>query len=187
MDALQIGGQYQAAFTKHWRKFFMWGVVLVILGVVAISATTMSTLISMIFLGSLLLIGGVVLIIDAFTFWWSKWSGFFLVLILGVLYFAVGMMLIKNPMLASVSLTLFLGVFYLFAGIFRIIYSLFTRIPSWGWGFFSGFISLLLGALILSNWPQSGMFIIGLFIGIDLLVMGWSYIMTSLAARSLLK
>jgi uncharacterized membrane protein HdeD (DUF308 family) len=179
--------QYQNAFSANWGTFFLWGLLLVVLGILAISAATMSTMISIIFLGSLLLMGGVVVVIDAFTFWWKKWSGFFLILLLGVLYIIVGGMLIKSPLVASISLTLFLGIFYLIIGIFRVIYSFSLRVPSWGWGFFSGVISAILGLLILSSWPQSGLYIIGLFVGIDLLFVGWSYIMTSLAARALAK
>jgi uncharacterized membrane protein HdeD (DUF308 family) len=187
MDSLSFAKQYQSAFIQHWLKFFIWGIALVLLGVVAISATTMTTIISIVFLGSLLLVSGVVLIIDAFTFWWNKWQGFFLVSFSGLLYLLLGILLVTNPLLASLSLTFCLGIFYLIIGISRVIYSVFAGVPSWGWGLLSGLVSLLLGILILANWPQSGLFIIGLFVGIDLLFVGWSYIMTSLAARSLAK
>ncbi len=175
----------QSSYSKHWLKFLLWGIALVILGIIAIGATTMTTIISIVFLGTLLLIGGVILVIDAFVFWWKRWSRFLLALVLGILYAIVGVMLINNPVLASLSLTLVLGVFYLVIGVFRIIYSLFARFPKWGWGALSGLVASILGFLILSNWPQSGLFFIGLFVGIDLLFVGWSYIMTSMAARAL--
>ena len=173
-----------ALLPRSSLKFFIWGLVLVLLGIIAIGTSTMTTLISILFLGTLLLVGGIVLIVDAFSFWWSRWHGFFLVLLSGILYTALGIILIQNPMLASVTLTLMLGIFYLIIGVIRVIYSLFSKTPNWGWGLFSGLIAFILGVLILSNWPQSGLFIIGLFIGIDLLLAGWSYIMTSLASRS---
>ena len=185
MDSSAFLKQYQSAFTQHWLKFFIWGIALVILGVIAISAATMTTFLSVVFLGALLFLSGLVVMIDAFSFWWRKWQGFFLILLSGLLYFILGIMLMSNPLLASVSLTLFLGIFYLVIGTFRVINSLFTKLPNWGWGLFSGLISFILGILILSNWPQSCLFIICLFVGIDLLFIGWSYIMTSLAARSL--
>jgi uncharacterized membrane protein HdeD (DUF308 family) len=176
---------YRADLSNHWLKFFIWGMVLVILGIIAISATTMTTLISVIFLGSLLVVAGMVMVIDAFSFWWNKWSGFFFVLISGLIYLLFGMMLINNPIFATESLTLFIGIFYLVVGVFRAISVLFSRVPNWGWGFFSAVIAILLGVLILSSWPQSGLFIIGLFVGIDLFFAGLFYMMTSLAARSL--
>lgn len=186
MNAFQpLDKMYLKAYSKNWGWFFLWGIALFILGMTAIGATTFTTLFSVIFLGSLLLLGGVIIIIDAFSFWWHKWSGFFLHLIIGIFYCAIGVMLIQSPAIASISITLLLGIFYLAVGIFRLIYSLSLRTPMWGWGFFNGLISLLLGILILASWPASGLFIIGLFVGIDLLFCGLSYIMTAFAARSL--
>jgi uncharacterized membrane protein HdeD (DUF308 family) len=53
-----------------------------------------------------------------------------------------------------------------------------------GWRLASSIITLLLGVLILLEWPASGLFIIGLFIGIDLIFTGWVYIVSALSARS---
>lgn len=180
--------QYLITFSKNWGKFLALGIALVILGAIAISAATMTTVISIIFLGLLLVIAGVViLVLDIFTFWWSKWSGFLIALLFGILYLVVGSMLIGSPITASISITLFLGIFYLVVGVFRTIYYLFAHIPGWRWGITSGIIAAILGILILSSWPSSGLYIIGLFIGIDLLFTGWAYIMAALAARSLAK
>lgn len=174
-----------SAFRDNTGRFLLWGVALVILGMIAISLTTMTTVVSVIFLGTLILIGGIVILIDAFSFWWKQWSPFFLLLLLGISYLFVGFMLVESPILASVSITLFLGIFYIIVGVFRIIYALSVRTPSWGWDLLGGILSLVLGVLILASWPQSGLYIIGLFIGIDLLFSGWTYIMAALAARSL--
>ena len=184
MNSSSFINQYRAAFEKHWLGFLIWGIVLLALGFIAISAATFTTVLSVIFIGTLLFVGGIVMVIDAFTFWWKKGRGFFLVLISGLIYFLIGCIFIMNPIFASESLTLLLGVFYLVIGLFRLGFCAFARIPSWGWSLFSGLISLLLGLLILSNWPESSLFIIGLFVGIDLVFIGWTYIMTSLAARA---
>lgn len=174
------------AFGKNWGWFLLWGILLLILGIFAISATTLTTLISVIFLGFVILISGIIVIIDSFSFWWRKGSGFFFHLLMGILYFIVGVMLVKSPLVGSLSITLLLGVLYTVMGIFRLIASMSLRSPRWGWGFLNGIISLLLGILILSSWPQSSLFIIGLFVGIDLIFTGWAYIMASVAARSLM-
>jgi len=183
MNAFQQ--MYLQAYSKNWGWFLIWGIALLILGIIAIGATTLTTLFSIIFLGSLIFLGGVFIIIDAFSFWWHKWSGFLLHLIIGLLYCGIGVMLIQRPAVASISITLLLGIFYIAVGIFRLIYSLSLKTPRWGWGFFNGVIELLLGIFILASWPASGLFIIGLFVGIDLIFCGMSYIMTALAARSL--
>lgn len=176
-----------SAFSDNWPRFLVWGVLLVILGMIAITAATFTTLVSIVLLGVLILVSGIVMIIDTFTFWWGKWSGFFLHVLAGILCFIVGAMLIKSPILASVPITLFLGIFYFALGIFRIMYALSLKIPKWGWSFFSGIISLLLGALIIASWPASSLYIIGLFIGIDLIFAGWAYIMLSLSGKTLAK
>lgn len=170
---------------SYWGWFLAWGIILVILGFAAISAATLTTLISVIFLGFIITIGGVVILVDTFAFWWRRWKGFFLHLLLGLLYLFVGIMLINNPVVATAVLTLTLGILYIFAGIFRITEALTVRFYRWGLTFFSGLVSLLLGILIVSSWPSSSLFIIGLFVGIDLLIAGWVYIMASLTAKKL--
>ncbi|CAN5467437.1 HdeD family acid-resistance protein [soil metagenome] len=187
MDLSQFKNQYLEVMAKNWLWFFALGIVLSILGVIAISMAALTTLFSVLFLGFLLGVGGVVIIIDAFKYWQHRKNSFFISVLLGILYIAVAMTLIQSPVFASVSLTLFLGIFYVVIGLFRIISALFMRISGWGWNLFNAIISLLLGILILSNWPQSSLFIIGLFVGIDLLITGWVYIMASLAAQSLEK
>jgi uncharacterized membrane protein HdeD (DUF308 family) len=172
-------------YSKNWTWFLLCGLALVILGAVAIAFDTFTTLISVIFLAILILCSGIVIIVDSFASWWGRWRGFFIHLLMGILYAAAGVILLRNPVLASVSLTLLLAIMYIFIGIFRIIYSLSMRVPQWGWSFFSGILALLLGILILAKWPESSLFIIGLFVGIDLMITGWVYIMAAFAAREL--
>lgn len=176
-----------SVFSKHSGWFLLWGILVTLLGLAAISAAFTATMISVIFLGILILIAGSIIIFDSFTFWWGKWSGFFWHLLMGVLYFAVGFLMIDNPILGSVSITFLLGVFYLIVGLFRIIFAASSRLPHWGWGFFNGLISLLLGVLILASWPGSSLFIIGIFVGIDLVFCGIAYIMAAMTAKAMSK
>jgi len=171
------------AFANNWKWFLIWGLILIALGIIAISAVSMTTILSVVFFGFLLFISGVVIIFDTFTFWFRKWSGFFLHLGIGVLYLLVGCMLIKNPITASISITLLLGIFYLIIGLLRIFYSSSLRAPQWGWSLISGILAFILGVLILASWPTSGLYIIGLFIGIDLFFVGLAYVMAALAVK----
>ncbi len=175
------------AFNKNWGWFLAWGIILLVLGALAISYSMFTTIISVIFLGIILTASSVIIIIDAFQFWWRKWGGFFIHLVTGILYFVLGVMLMKLPMLGSISLTLLIAIFYILLGIFRITYSLSFQLPKQRWRLFNGILALILGILILAEWPLSGQFIIGLFIGIDLLVCGWVYIMAALSARTKLR
>jgi uncharacterized membrane protein HdeD (DUF308 family) len=102
---------------------------------------------------------------------------------MGILYVVMGAMLIYSPILGSISLTLLLGIFYLMIGMFRLGYSWSMKSPRWGWNLFNGILCLLIGVLILASWPGSSLFIIGLFVGIDLVFAGWAYVMAALAAR----
>lgn len=187
MISSEIKSRYLAAFANNWCWFLLWGILLLVLGIIAISYTTATTILSVIFLGVLLLLGGIILIVDSFSFWWGKWGGFFWHLIMGILYVIVGILFVKNPLWASVSLTLMLAILFIIVGLFRIIYSSSIRLPRWGWTLFNGIITFILGILIYAQWPVSGLYIIGLFVGIDLIFAGWAYIMISLGARSLMK
>ncbi|VVC75765.1 hypothetical protein AQUSIP_10590 [Aquicella siphonis] len=180
----RITDQYLLAFGKNWVWFLLWGIAIAVLGLFAISATALTTLITVITLGLLLVLGGVVVIFDAFTFWRGKGSGFYLHVLMGILYLLAGSILIKNPLAGSVSITLLLGIAYIILGLFRVIYSLSMQMLRWGWSLFNGIITLLLGILIMANWPASSLFIIGLFVGIDLVFCGWAYIMVAIAARN---
>ncbi len=92
---------------------------------------------------------------------------------------------VLSPIFAAMTLTILLACFFIVIGFYRIIYSAFFQLPSWGWSFFSGIVSLILGILILAQMPFSGLYIIGLFVGIELFFCGWSYVMLALAAKNL--
>lgn len=179
----RLSNQDMSLFGRHWGWFFLWGVLLAALGIFAIGASVLTTIITVIILGCLLLISGVIVILDAFSFWRGKGGSFFLHFLMGILYLIAGGILIKNPLEGSLSLTLLLGMFYLILGAFRISYHMTMQMVSWGWGLFNGVITLLIGLLILANWPASSLFIIGLFVGIDLFFCGLAYIMAALGAR----
>lgn len=167
---------------RNWGWFLALGVLLIILGLGVISSSYYATMFSVVLLGVFLLAAGVVQIIQAFLA--PKWSGFFLTLFLGILYLITGFVCVAKPGLAAVSLTLWIAAFCFIVGLFRMISSLILRNDQWGWVFFNGLITFLLGVMIYSNWPWSGLWVIGLFIGIDLVLSGWAWIWTAIAAKS---
>lgn len=182
----RLGPEHLPDFGKHWSRYFILGLALVVLGIFAIMQATFATLVSIVVLGFLIFFAGAVILVDTMGFWWDRWGGFFLHLIIALLYLAVGITLIMNPVEGSISLTLLLGIFYLVVGLVRIFFSASLRSPRWGWSLINGIITFILGVLILSSWPASSLFIIGLFIGIDMVFSGWAYIMASLAGRRFL-
>lgn len=170
-------------YRRNWVQIFILGLLLIVLGAVAISVSTLTTLLTTVFLGFIIFFSGVVLLFDSIAFWWKKWSGFFTHLLFAILYIGVGFMLVRNPEQGAITLTGLLGIFYVVVGIFRIgFYSAFQG-PRWGWGWLNGILTLLIGVVIFTSWPISGLFIIGLFVGIDLIFAGWSYISVALASK----
>jgi uncharacterized membrane protein HdeD (DUF308 family) len=156
---------------------------MVIIGTLALGCSMTTTLFSMIFLGWLMIFAGIVEALHAF--WKKEWGGLFLNLLVGVLYVVVGFMVLANPEASAVTLTLVMAIFFILDGIFRIITAVTMHFPQWGWMLFNGIITLILGIMIWQRWPVSGTWVIGLFIGIDLIISGWSWIMLSFAARQL--
>lgn len=170
-------------FRRNANWFLALGIILIILGIIALGRSIFVTLASMVFLGWILIIGGVVEAGQAF--WQRQWGGFFLHLLGGVLYAIVGFMIVANPQTGAMALTLLIALFFLIAGSFRIIGSLTMRFPEWRWVLLNGIVTFLLGLLIWKQWPSSALWVIGLFIGIDLILTGWSWVMLSLTAKRL--
>jgi len=168
---------------RSWGWFLALGSVLVVLGLIALSWSVLATIASVAIFGWLLLIGGILSVVHAFLR--RRWGGFFLELFAGILYAIVGLMMLANPLEAGVALTLLIAMFLMIGGIFRIVTALMVRFHHWIWVLLNGVISLLLGVMIWREWPASGLLVIGLFIGIDLIFYGWSLIMLGLTARSI--
>jgi len=166
-----------------WGWILALGIIMAVLGILALGAVVFTTLASVIFLGVLLMIGGVVQVFHAHRA--RKWSGFFLYILSGILYLIVGMMVAANPAAGALTLTLLLGAIFMVGGLFRIIASAILRFENWGWTMLSGIITLILGILIWQQWPAASLWVIGLFIGIDLIVYGWAWIILALTVHGL--
>jgi len=180
-QAIQLTGSDE--LRRHWGWYLALGIVLIVLGTIAIGSTFVMTIASVFFFGWLLIIGGVMEVIHAF--WHKRWAGFFLDLLTGILYVVAGWMMVTNPAESALLLTLIIAMFLVFEGVFRIVAALAARYPHWGWVMFNGIISLILGIMIWRQWPYSGLWVIGLFVGIEMLLNGWSLVMLSLTGRRL--
>ncbi len=164
-----------------WWVFAVLGIVLILLGVWAIGAPQVVTLATMTLFGILLLVGGVIELVSAF--WTGKWSGFSLQILGGVLRVVVGLILVERPGLTAAAFTLMLAVFLMVGGLFRIAIALSERFPLWGWTILNGAVTLLLGVLIWQDLPEVGLWVIGMFIGIDLVFAGVLWLMVGLTIR----
>lgn len=181
-DSRRLVASKQESLREIWAFLAGMGIALMILGGVAIGSSLIATLATVLVFGILLLLGGLFQLVTAF--WGRGWRGFFLHLLAGVLYLIVGVFLIDNPAETAIALTLLVAAGLLVGGISRTVLSLVERFEGWGWALLNGVVSLVLGAAIWRQWPLSGLWIIGLFVGIEMLFSGLSWVMLGLAVRS---
>lgn len=175
----------EGRFHKNWSSFLILGIILVLLGILAIIGANFATLTSIIFFGVLLAIGGILQIV--YAFWGREGQGFASTLLAGLFYTIVGFVFITHPTASAIAITLLLAAFYSVSGIFKIIVSLTKPVIQWEWLLFSGIVSFALGMFIWAEWPTIGLWLIGLFIGIDLIFVGWFWIMLGIVAKKLSK
>ena len=165
----------------HWVWFLVLGLAMVALGTVAIASAFTATVAFTWLFGFLLLAGGIAVIVN--SFWAARWSGTLLHLLIGVLYAVVGLMIIDHPASSAIQLTLIIAIFLIVAGIFRVVFALSEHFAGRGWVLLNGAVSLLLGLLVYRQMPEAGFWVIGLFVGIELIFNGWAWIMLSICAR----
>lgn len=164
-----------------WLLFFMSGIALMILGVVSLSFSLTTTLATMMFFGLLLSAGAIFQIGSAL--WARQWRGFALHLLLGVVYLIVGIILLDQSPYFANGVTLLVAASLMVTGIFRITLAITSRVDHWTWVVLSGTVSLMLGVCIWRQWPISGMWVIGLFMGIEMANCGWDWVWLGLSAR----
>jgi uncharacterized membrane protein HdeD (DUF308 family) len=170
-------------FDRKWGWYFALGVFLVVLGAIATGMSVATTLLSVVVLGWVLLFAGASMVVLSFLT--GKWSGFLLTLAAGALSIIAGLTLLGSPVAGAVAVTLIVGMILMVAGIYRSIASIVMQFPNWGWSLFSGVVSFALGALLLRNWQSTALWFLGLYIGLDLIFHGFSWIMFSLRVHSL--
>jgi uncharacterized membrane protein HdeD (DUF308 family) len=170
-----------AEIRKNWGGFLALGLLLIILGSLGIVYSIFTTFFSVFLLGALLVASGIIEIIQ--SFWARHWSGVFFSILLGILYLVTGGLCFARPVASAVALTLLIAAFCFIGGLFKMINALILRFSHWGWVFFNGLVTFILGMLIVADWPVSGLWVIGLFVGIDILLLGWTWVVLALAAR----
>jgi uncharacterized membrane protein HdeD (DUF308 family) len=167
---------------NNWGWLLAFGILSIVLGTIGLGMTFGLTLVSVLFFGVLLIVGGVFQVFDAFKC--KGWKSTLWHVLIALLYIAAGLLMVYDPLLASVTLTLALGWILIAVGIMRGIMAFQVRpAKGWYWPLLSGIISVVLGAMILAKWPATGFWVIGLFVAIELIFHGWAYVFVALAAR----
>ncbi len=166
-----------------WPVSLVAGIILILFGIIAIASAEFTTLVAVAMLGWVFLFAGVTQIFHAFFN--KAHEGIFLLLFFGLIEMAVGLLILVHPPSAAVSLTLLIGIFLIAEGAFRMGVALETRTHNWGWLVLSGLISLLLGVLISLGWPSTAEWVIGMFVGINFVTVGWWLVLFALGVKDL--
>ena len=184
MDGITgLTSQLSLEMAQHWGWFLALGIALALLGILAIIRSFAATVASMLFFGWLLIFGGIIEFVDAFLV--GHWAGVFLHLLAAIFLILTGILFVARPLLSAEVVTLVMAFFFLAGGLFQIVSSLWFHVQGWGWQLFDGLISMLLGGLLLAQWPVSGLWVIGFFVGIHLLMVGIGWVSLSLTLRKI--
>jgi len=172
----------------HWRLFLFEGIVLIILGILAIAAPVIATLAVDIYIGWLFLLAGIAGLYAVFSM--PNIASFLLSLIPAALSLVIGGLLIWKPAEGALSLTALMIVFFTVEGIFQIVTSIAYRNyieDSWGWILLSGIADLVLAGIIIYGWPVTASWALGVLAGVNLITSGFAIAMAAFAGRSLAK
>ena len=176
-----------AHLKKQWWWLMLLGILLVVCGTIAIAYPPVTSVGAVMVLGVLLIISGAATIVS--SLWTGRWSAFLLEVLVGILYVIAGMAIMDAPVASTIMLTLFIAAFFIVVGTFRIVSCMVLKFPQWGWGVLNGVITLLLGGIIYKRFTEYplkvALVVIGLLVGIELLLNGWTWIMLALSLRRL--
>ncbi len=180
VQTLQV--QIPHEIVHFWGWFLVLGIALLLLGAAAVARSVAATVATMLFFGWLLVMASAVEIAQAVLV--GHWAGFFYHLLAAILFGIAGLMLVTRPLISAEALTILIAMLFLIGGIFQLVTSVAVALPGWGWQAADGIITFVLGVLVLARWPASGLWVIGLFVGIDLIFYGCAWIALALSLRA---
>jgi uncharacterized membrane protein HdeD (DUF308 family) len=178
--------QPSAALVANWGWVLALGVGLMLLGGLAIWRARAATMVYMTFLGTVLLVAALALF--TFTFYLAgNWSGFFLHLLWAILLGVAGLVLVTRPATSAEAVTLFLSFYLIVTGLLGIAFAMGSHLQGEGLYVLEGVLSAVLGGMLLAGWPVTGVYAIGLFVGIALFIRGATLIAVALSLAALVR
>ncbi|MDS7596418.1 HdeD family acid-resistance protein [Agrobacterium tumefaciens] len=167
---------------EKWGWFLALGLVLLTFGVIALGNLLVATIASVFYVGVMMLMGGILHLLHAFQV--KGWENILFWTLSGLLYAIAGVIAFQNPDLTAAVLTLVMAVSLVIAGAFRIYVGLKLKpAKGWGWVASAGFVTALAGLVIAAGWPVNSLWVLGLFLAIDLIMQGCALIALSFAIR----
>jgi uncharacterized membrane protein HdeD (DUF308 family) len=170
---------------EHFGWLIYLGLFNILLGVLAITFSNLATLAAVMYLGWLFILSGAATIYFAFQL--HKIGGHWSLLFFGILAIVCGALLLIDPMNNGMVLTLFIMIFILTSGLMSLLSCFFDPHPHRGWVFFGGVISIICAWVIYTQWPVSGTWVPGTFLGVYLIVHGSTQVQIGLGGRHILK
>ena len=176
-------GEGVRVLRAKWGWIVALGIIFMIAGVIALGSVMMATLSAIYVIGIMMIMSGVTEIITAFNV--KDWGRFALWMLLGLLYVAAGIICFFRPFEAAAIVTLMLGIALIIGGVVRgfLAWSVREAGKPWGWVAVSALITLLLGVIIVAKWPYSSAYTLGIFLAVDLLFIGASWLGIGLALK----
>lgn len=166
----------------HWGWFVALGVVLLILGILALAHLFIATLASVVFIGTLMAVAGAGQLVHAWRV--RQAQGFVLWSLSGLCYLAAGLFAVFFPVRGASLLTLLLGALLIAVGVLRSgLWFGHRGQAGWGWLGVSGGLTLLVGLLLAFDWPGNSLWVLGVLLAVDLLFQGWSALLLGLVLR----
>lgn len=175
----------QRMIRRNWGWFAALGVILTAAGVLGLIASGILSLATTLLIGWIFVIGGVLAVAHAVLR--RGWNGFLYDLASGLVTSLIGVLIVTRPLAGLGVMTAAIGVSFLVGGVLWLILALTRANPYGSWTLFHGVIDLLLGGMILSDWPYSSEWVLGTLVTIHLLITGTRRIALGLAARSLVR
>ncbi|SFK68365.1 Uncharacterized membrane protein HdeD, DUF308 family [Halogranum rubrum] len=167
----------------NWRPLLYAGIVLSVIGLIAIVAPFLTGISIAMLVGALLVVGGLFHFVGAFK--GQGWAGFVWQILLGAIGVVAGLVILFNPLFGLLTLTLVV-IGYLFAsGVVEILMGYRLRgEKNWFWSVVSGVLGIALAVLLWSGFPSTALWAVGLLFGINLLLTGTSMVAIALGGRT---
>ena len=183
MNSVTINDEVFGALQKNWGWMLSLGIFMVVLGTIGLGMTALFSEVVVMYFGFLLLFGSGVQLLQAFRA--QAWKGRLSHILIALVYLAGGVVAVTEPAVAGITLALLMAWVFIAIGALRLAMAWQMRGTAvWLWILLGGVLSVALGVMIINEWPQSGLWVIGLFVAIEMLFAGWSQIMIAIAAKN---
>ena len=183
MSSVTINDEVFGALQKNWGWMLSLGIFMVVLGTIGLGMTALFSEVVVMYFGFLLLFGSGVQLLQAFRA--QAWKGRLSHILIALVYLAGGIVAVTEPAVAGITLALLMAWVFIAIGALRLAMAWQMRgTAGWLWTLLGGVLSVVLGVMIINEWPQSGLWVIGLFVAIEMLFAGWSQIMIAIAAKN---